>query len=185
MRFIGGLILALALMLPAAQAEEFGVESLRFGALYHSIDEPGPGGALLNFTRLQDVQVELLFTSPDNDFFRFIGSPMPSVGATLNLGGLESMAHAGLTWQANIFDTPFFVEGTLGAAVHNGALTGAAYPARSLGCQVLFYESASLGYQVNENFDIMVTWEHASSAKICAPNRGLTNIGLKLGYNFQ
>ena len=39
--------------------------------------------------------------------------------------GQDSMAHLGLTWQLPIFDTPIYLEGTFGAAVHNGALTGA------------------------------------------------------------
>lgn len=168
----------------AARAGEFGIDQLRAGVLAHSIDERGPNDEILNFTRWEDVTFEALFTSPDIDAFRWIGSPKPNIGATVNLNGRESMAHLGLTWQANLFDGPVFVEGTFGAAVHNGHLTGAAYPERDLGCSLMFYEAAGLGMNVTDRMDVMVSWEHSSSANLCAPNRGLTNVGVKIGYHF-
>lgn len=167
-----------------ACAQDFGLSELRAGILAHSIDERAPDGSLLNFTRWQDVSLEVLFRSPDADVFRWIGSPKPNLGATLNTGGLESMVHLGLTWQVPVFDTGFFVEGTFGAALHNGANGGAAYPARDLGCALHFYEAAGVGWNVTDNMNVMVAWEHASSANLCAPNRGLTNIGVKAGYRF-
>ena len=94
------------------------------------------------------------------------------------------MAHLGLTWQLPIFDSGFFIEGTLGAAIHNGALSGAVAPARNLGCNVLFYEAAGIGTRVADNLNVILSWEHASNGNLCAPNRGLTNIGVKLGYTF-
>ncbi len=168
----------------AASAQDFGVAEIRGGFLAHSVDEKGPGGELLNFTRWEDISVELLFQSPDADLFRWIGSPKPNLGATVNFGGRESMIHLGLTWQVPVFDTPVFIEGTFGGALHNGALTNANAPARDLGCSLLFYESAGIGMNVSDNATVMLAWEHASSANICAPNRGLTNIGVKVGYKF-
>jgi hypothetical protein len=89
---------------------------LRGGVLAHSVDEPGDDSTMgiFNMTRLQDANVELLFKSPDLDAFRWIGSPRPHVGATVNFDGLESMAYFGLTWRAQVFDTPLFVEGSFG-----------------------------------------------------------------------
>lgn len=169
----------------AVFAQSFGLWEVRAGFLAHSIDEPGPNGELLNLTRWQDVSFEALFHSPDLDAFRWLGSPKINIGGTVNLTGLENMVHLGLTWQArDLFDTAIFVEGTFGAAVHDGLLTGATYPARDLGCRLLFYQSAALGVDVTDTMSVMLTWEHASSAKICMLNRGLTNIGVKVGYRF-
>jgi lipid A 3-O-deacylase len=180
----GFAIAILAAMTGWASAQDFSVSEIRAGVLAHSIDEKGPNGELLNFSRWEDVSFEVLFRSPDADVFRWIGSPKPNLGATFNLAGREQMAHLGLTWQVQVFETPFFVEGTIGAALHNGALDGAVYPARDLGCSLLFYESAGLGMNVADNVNVILAWEHASSANICAPNRGLTNVGIKLGYSF-
>lgn len=165
-------------------AQDFGLSEIRGGFHAHSIDEPGPNGEPLNLTNWEDVTFEALFRSPDIDVFRWIGSPKPNLGATVSLVGKESMVHLGLTWQVPLFDTSFFVEGTLGGAVHNGALTGATYPQRDLGCSLLFYQSAGIGMQVTDNMNVMIAWEHASSANICAPNRGLTDVGIKVGYSF-
>jgi lipid A 3-O-deacylase len=152
------------------------------------VDEAGPVNifGVGNFSRIQDVNVELLFTPPDADFWRIIGNPRPHVGATVNFGGLESMAYAGLTWRLPVFDTGIFIEGGLGGAVTNGALSGAVYPARNLGCVLQFHEQVSVGYQVTDNFSAMLTYEHASHANLCGAvnNRGLSNFGARIGWTF-
>jgi len=165
-------------------AANFIISEIRAGVLAHSIDERGPNGELLNLSRLEDISFEILFFSPDIDAFRWIGSPRPSLGVTLNLAGRENLAHLGLTWQLPIFETAFFLEGTLGAALHDGALNGATFPARNLGCRVMIYESGGLGMNIGENFTIIAQIEHTSSAKLCMPNEGLTNLGIKVGYKF-
>jgi lipid A 3-O-deacylase len=165
----------------------FGVSEVRGGIFAHSVDQGGPNTLfnLIDLGRIQDANVELLFTPPDADFWRMIGNPRPHIGATLNFGGLESMVYAGLTWHVNVFDTPVFIEGALGAALHNGALTGAVAPARDHGCAFAFHEAASIGYQFTENFSAMVTFEHASHAGLCgSSNRGLTNLGIRAGWTF-
>lgn len=161
---------------------------LRGGSMAHSVDDPDSPDAVFNFldvTRVEDVNVELLFRSPDNDIFRAIGSPRPHVGATLNFGGLESMVYGGLTWRAHLFDSPVFVEGSFGGAFVDGDLHNAVYPRRSIGCNVMFHESASLGYDITEQASVMMTVEHASHAYLCGDdNRGLTNLGVRFGYKF-
>lgn len=169
-----------------AMAQGFGLAEIRGGLLWHSVDEPGPGGEIFNLTRLEDVNVEALFFSPDIDAFRWLGSPKINVGGNLNIAGRESHAHLGLTWQVPILDTPLFVEGTFGAAVHNGALdlAGTVPPARALGCSLLFYEAAGIGFASPDGWTVLASIEHASSANLCTPNRGLTNLGLKFGMRF-
>lgn len=168
----------------AAQAQFAWETEVRGGVFLHSVDETGPGGALINATRLQDANVELLF-SPDWAGPFMIGELRPHVGATVNFGGLESMAYAGLSWTVPVGDTPIFVEASLGGALHNGTLSGAVTPLRNLGCPVLFRESASLGWNFTDAASVMLTVEHASHAGLCgANNRGLTNLGVRFGYKF-
>lgn len=164
-----------------ASAGEFGLSEIRAGILAHSVDPFG----LPNLSRIQDANFEALFTAPYLDTFTWLdGELRISVGGTANFGGLESMAHLGLNWHVPLGDGPWWAELTLGGAIHNGALSGVVYPARNLGCPVLFYESGSIGYDVSESVSVMLTLEHASNGELCQPNRGLSNMGIRAGVKF-
>ena len=39
--------------------------------------------------------------------------------------------------------------------------------------------------KLGENWRIMTTIEHMSNGKLCDPNPGLTNLGVRLGYKFN
>ncbi len=160
------------------------ISEFRAGVLFHSVDRPGPNGEALNLTRFEDISFEVLFASPDVDVFRWIGSPRPNFGATINLNGRESKIHLALTWQMQIFESNFFIEGSLGAALHDGAISGVSEPARNLGSRILFYEALGLGMNITNNMNIILFAEHASNANLVQPNNGLSNIGVKLGYKF-
>lgn len=165
----------------------FGISELRGGIMAHSVDWVGPVNifGVGDFSRIQDANVELLFTPPDADFWRFIGNPRPHIGATVNFAGLESEVYAGLTWHVPVFETGIFIEGGLGGLVHNGVLAGAIPPARSQGCRFLFHEMASIGYQFTPNANVMLTVEHGSHAGLCGPNnQGITNLGVRFGWSF-
>ncbi len=165
----------------------FGFDEVRGGIFFHSVDH-APAGSFLGFldtTRLQDANVELLFTPFELGEWNWIGEIRPHVGATVNFGGLESQVYAGLSWTWHVFDGPVFVEGSFGGALHNGAASGAVYPARNLGCAALFRESASIGFDITEQASIMATVEHSSHAGACgADNQGITNLGLRVGWKF-
>lgn len=174
-----------------AQAQDygtgFGVDELRGGLFFHSVDHAPPGSFLgfLDTTRLQDANIELLFTPFDLGDFNWIGKIRPHLGATVNFGGLESQVYAGLSWTWHVFDGPVFIEGTFGGALHNGAISGAIYPARNLGCSALFRESASIGFDITEQASVMLTVEHSSHAGLCgAGNMGITNLGVRAGWKF-
>jgi hypothetical protein len=173
----------------AARAQDygsaFGVDELRGGLFFHSVDRAPPGSFFLDTSRLQDANVELLFTPFDLGDFNWIGEIRPHVGATVNFGGLESQVYAGLSWTWHVFDGPVFIEGTFGGTVHNGAANGMVYPARNLGCAVMFRESASIGFDITEQASIMATVEHSSHAGLCGPvNEGITNLGVRVGWKF-
>lgn len=163
-----------------AQAQPIVFDEIRGGLYAHSVDEGS-----FDTSRIEDANVELLFAIPSLDEITNLGQLRPHVGATFNFGGLESMVYAGMSWTIPLGDTPLFIEGALGGAVHNGDVDGAAYPRRDLGCRVIFHESVSLGVNITEQASIMATVEHASHASMCGgDNRGLTNLGVRVGWKF-
>lgn len=130
---------------------------------------------------------EILFAKPftASDLFTSYFIPRPHIGGSLNFDGQTSFAYAGLSWTVDI--TPsLFVEGSLGGAIHNGK----DHPAnaldrhQALGCSPLFRESGSVGVRLSANWSVMATVEHLSNAGSCSDNRGLTNVGARVGYSF-
>lgn len=154
------------------------ISEVRLGAFAHDPWSPEKGSA--------NLHGEILFAKPFTpaDLFLSYFVPRPHIGGSLNSDGKTSFAFVGLTWTIDI--TPqIFVEASFGGAVHNGE-TGNVVPTdrSALGCSPLFRESASLGYRFNENWSVMATVEHLSNAGLCSQNRGLTNVGARIGYSF-
>lgn len=129
---------------------------------------------------------EILFAKPftASDLFTSYFIPRPHIGGSANFDGRTSFAYAGLTWTFDI--TPsLFVEGSLGGAIHNSEKNlwdGSHH--QTLGCSPLFRESGSVGVRLSANWSVMATIEHLSNAGACSENRGLTNIGARVGYTF-
>ncbi|ODT76247.1 MAG: hypothetical protein ABS76_31640 [Pelagibacterium sp. SCN 64-44] len=162
------------------------VDELRIGLHAHDVHHAALPFLVQEWKldRIEDISFDVLFHSPDLDVFRWIGAPRPEVGVTLNLAGGDSLAHAGLTWQLPLFETPFYLEGTFGAAVHNGVLEGAAGTRKNFGCPVNFYERFGVGARLGENATATLTYEHSSNNGWCAANDGLSNFGLRVGWKF-
>ena len=154
------------------------VSEIRLGGSVHEIGgNKEESGAIVG-----EVLSPKLFTTADLFTSYFV--PRVHVGGSMNLGHKTSFAYAGLTWTVDI--TPnWFVEGTFGGAIHDGHTGPGVDPTRNaLGCSPLFRESASIGYRFNANWSIMATVEHLSNAGLCDRNRGLTNLGARIGYTF-
>lgn len=129
---------------------------------------------------------EILFAKPftASDLFTSYFIPRPHVGGSLNFDGQTSFAYAGLSWSVDI--TPqLFVEGSLGGAFHDGETrTRGPRNLETLGCSPLFRESGSVGVRLSANWSVMATLEHLTNAGACSDNRGLTNVGARVGYTF-
>ncbi len=184
-----GLKLMMVTALAGAIVPAYGqmtLDEFRAGVFYHSAYNGFlPTGPNWDLSRLEDVKFSALFTSPEIDAFTWIGSPRPEVGATLNLGGTrENFVHANLNWQIPVFETPLYLELGFGAAVTDGALSGAAAPNRNFGCALNFYDAAGIGANVSENVTLTVRYEHISNLDLCPPNQGLSNLGVMLGVKF-
>lgn len=110
--------------------------------------------------------------------------PRLHVGGSLNVSGKTSFAYAGFTWGYDVTEQ-LFLEGSFGGALHDGDTGRFAKPGHAaLGCSPLFRESASIGWRFTPNWSVMATVEHLSNAGLCDQNRGLTNIGARIGYRF-
>lgn len=162
------------------------VDELRFGINAHDVHHAALP-FLVNEWRLdkiEDASFDVLFRTPDIEAFRWIGSPRPEFGTTINLAGRDSLAHLGLTWQLPIFETPVYLEGSFGAAINNGYLTNAPEGRKSFGCRVNFYERFGVGMHVTDSVTATLTYEHTSNNEYCDANDGLSNFGLRVGWKF-
>ncbi len=166
----------------AAQPRIF--DELKVGVLAHDVGIFGhhkeSGG---------DVNLELLFTSPD--FLRILGSPRPHIGTDVNSDGNTSQFYAGLTWHLTLLpgvmakSDALYVEASLGGAIHNGEAEG---PSNSnekrLGSVALFRESLELGWKFTDFQTFGIYMDHISNAGLATHNEGLTSLGLRMGFKF-
>lgn len=179
------LALACCLSALSASAQDMGasqgvgiLSELRLGLDAHDPWSPEKGSV--------DIKAEVLFQKPvlSSDPFWQALTPRPHLGASFNLGGKTDFAYAGLTWTFDLTDR-LFAEATFGGAVHDGKTGRDLTVGRNaLGCPVLFRESAGLGFKLSEQWVIMGVIEHLSNAGLCDQNRGLTQVGARLGYRF-
>lgn len=149
---------------------------LRLGGLYHDA-----GLITVHKERGADINGELLFPSPGA--LDVIGAPRPHLGASINTLGQTSQVYAGLTWG---WDLPagFFIEASLGGAIHNGHLDKDDPARKALGSVALFRESISLGWRITMTDNISVMIDHVSNANLASHNAGLDTVGLRWGHRF-
>jgi lipid A 3-O-deacylase len=152
------------------------VSELRFGILDH---DPGLFGG--DKESGVDINFEALFHSPE--VFKYILSPQPHLGASINTVGDTSKLYFGLTWGLDI--GPVFVEGSLGGTVHDGETKRDPHNNhKELGCTFNFREAASIGYRFTEQHSLSIMVDHISNASLCSENEGMETFGLRYGYKF-
>ncbi len=106
------------------------------------------------------------------------------MSTSINTGKGTSQASVGLAWDHYLTDT-WFMEGTLGVAIHNGGTTDKPKAGkRNLGCNPLFRQSLSVGKDIDERWRVMGTFEHLDNFNFCGVNAGLSNLGVRVGYRF-
>jgi hypothetical protein len=175
-----------------ALARSYGVSELRAGVMLHDLElKYGVPFAIetdsLDFSKWQNLSAEVLFALPDNDMIRFLGSPRIGLGGTLNFVGKESYARFAAVWHVPVFDTGLFVEPMLGGMVHDGYLHGAPPDQRNLGCRLLYFYGANIGYDLSTTVDVMLTFEHGSHWGQCDPtaNDGINRLGIRVGWKLN
>jgi hypothetical protein len=130
-----------------------------------------------------DINTDIYFKSPDNAFFKAIFSPRPLVGISIHSEGITHQLYTGLTWNIDLSKELFITLG-LGGGVHTGELESNDPDKLRLGSRALFRYSGSLGFRLNEFWNISVYYDHMSNASLADSNNGLDKIGVQLGYNF-
>jgi lipid A 3-O-deacylase len=184
---LAAIVITAALLLPGqASAQVPFIDEFKIGALSHDVGFLGH-----HVETGADVNLELLFTSPD--FLALIGSPRPHIGADINTAGKTSDGYFGLTWGIMLLQNFFlpgdgiFANGSLGGAVHDAdPLTGAQPPPgrKLLGSRILFRESAELGYVINPRISVSAFLDHISNANLAPRNAGITSAGARVGFKF-
>lgn len=166
---------------PVAPSSPYGILSeARFGVLAHGVDEHEFGSV--------DVNGEVLFVKP----YHVQGAwdyliPRFHLGGNLNTAGRTSDVYGGVTWQFPIYRRVFGELG-FGGDLNDGD-TRKVFPKTGntdirVGCVANFRESASLGYHLDDHWNLMAFAEHASNAGFCAHNEGITAMGARVGYVF-
>ena len=134
------------------------------------------------------VAGEVLLAKPFTaaDLFASYFIPRPHFGGSLTFDSRTSYAYAGLTWSVDL--TPrVFVEGAFSGAVQDGQ-ADARFALRdrpSFGCSPVFRQAGSVGVRLSGQWSLVATLEHLSQGGgACAQDRGLTNVGARVGYAF-
>lgn len=165
---------------PPSFAEQPFINELRVGGFYHGVGNPERDTADVNV----EVLTRSLFVPADPAWSWF--APRLHVGGMINTSGRTSYGYTGLalTFENVLFDR-VFAEFSFDAAFHDG-YTGlyAPYTRAKLGCVALFRESGSIGYRLTDHWSVMATVDHISNGGLCDENRGITNVGGRIGYSF-
>jgi len=157
-------------------AEDAVVSEVRLGALRHDAGIFGnhkEGGV--------DGNAEILFTAPD--ILDVIGAPRPHLGIEVNSRDNTDQVYAGLTWSFDIVSN-VFVEFSEGGSLNNGYLDKSNVDRKALGSHLLFRESLSLGWRLDDHSDLSVMLDHISNAGLARYNGGMDGLGLRYGYRF-
>jgi lipid A 3-O-deacylase len=163
----------------SATAGDF-VDEIKAGVLNHDVAFLGH-----HKERGYDVNVEALLPSPD--FFEIIGAPRPDIGISVNSAGKTSQLYGGLTWTADLAENLFrpddgvFIDGSLGGAGNDGKAGGHWENHKALGSNLLFRESADLGYRFWQRYSLSLFADHSSDGGLSSRNQGLTNAGIRFG----
>jgi Lipid A 3-O-deacylase (PagL) len=153
------------------------IDEVRGGIFKQAIDDaPHEGGPAVNL----EVLGGRFAGNYDSDILNFFLSPRPHIGTTIAFGRTDEF-YWGVTWDAKLYQR-FFFETSFGGALNDGPVDTP--HEASYGCTLNFRESASLGFALSPEWRLMGTLDHMSNAGICAPNRGLTNAGVRLGYRW-
>jgi hypothetical protein len=135
-----------------------------------------------------DVIGEVLFKSPR--FFRYIGSPRPTLGISGNTDSGTDYLYYDFTWTAMLTRETaqpkdgVFASLFLGGAVHDGDLNVETSTHKALGTRALYHLGLLGGYQITATYSIGLYYDHLSNANAAQHNPGLNNVGVRVGYTF-
>ncbi len=161
-----------------APANEAVFSEVRLGILRHDHD-------LYHWRKESgtDINIEALFRSPRWKPFEVLFSPRPHLGMSVSTNRETSQYYAGFTWEWRPAGA-FFVDGSLGLALHDGFLRASDPGRASLGLRLLFRESIEVGCRFGTHHGVSAILDHVSNAGLGRDNDGITNIGGRYSYRF-
>ena len=173
-----GLALGMGPTAPAQAQEAAGhaARTLAIGLLAHDY---GPASDHNENGDGVDLNLEAQFAPLD-----FPGSPRPHLGVSANFYGDTSAAYAGLSFRFRE-TARWFVDGLLGAAVHNGPLHKDPvrcdlYSDCGFGVRILPHLGLEAGYRISPVSAVSLFYDHMSHKWIVdGENEGLDHIGLR------
>ena len=135
-----------------------------------------------------NITAEVMFTPVGNmswwNELRF----RPTLGINGNAGGKTSYGYGGVTFDLFNFDH-FFFDGFFGLSGNTGRLNPTGderLTHKALGSNVLFRESATLGYQFAPQYAVSAYLDHQSDAGIWSKvNNGIETAGVRFSYLFD
>ena len=140
------------------------VDELKAGLLAHDFLHQKESGV--------DFNGEVLFVSPG--FMRWILSPRPHIGFSVNSAGNTDQVYAGLTWTLIgkdallVEDDRLFLNYGFGGSVNDGNLDTKRSDEKELGTRLLFRLSAEAGYTFLPHNSLSVYFDHESNAGLSA-----------------
>ncbi len=131
-----------------------------------------------------DLNVEALFRSPRWKPFEILFSPRPHLGMSASTDRKTSQFYTGFTWEWRPA-RDFFVDGSLGLALHDGFLRPRESGRAALGLRLLFRESLEVGCRFGAHHGVSAFLDHISNAGLGRDNDGITNMGGRYSYRFR
>tara|TARA_R110000868_G_scaffold1253_11_gene9744 strand:+ start:255 stop:1127 length:873 start_codon:yes stop_codon:yes gene_type:complete len=156
-----------------------------------------------------DLNLEIIFRKVtfvnfENRYLKFLFSPHPVLGGSVNSDNETHTAYLALNWQHQ-FENRWFLAGSFGFAYHTGNLHQAVRTCQpvdscklpgnrshydngevTLGSRILFRESIELGYRLAGRHGISLYLAHMSNATLFDDdNEGMNFAGLRYRYAFD
>ncbi len=167
-----------------ANADEGLIDEIRFGLYQHDT-------GLIGTQKEHGVDSELEFLSHALTSLSLIGSPRIVVGGVVNSAGQTDQAYIGLDAQWHFVhgvitpDDSFFLEGNVGGSWNDGKTDVIGTPLeqhwKSHGSHYLIRSGIDLGYSLNSNWSIAISFNHISNAGLASRNEGMNDLGLRVG----
>lgn len=121
-------------------------------------------------------------------------APRIVVGGVINSEGQTNQLYVGFADQWDFAQSvfapgdAFFVEGTVGAAWHDGKIDVVGTPLesdwKSHGSRFLIRSGGDIGYRIDSTWSIALSFNHVSNGYFADKNEGMNDIGLRVGMRF-
>jgi lipid A 3-O-deacylase len=151
-----------------------------------------------------DPNWEVQFNRPDWTWWRWLGSPYPSIGVTPNFNGETTAFYFGifnyefslsnrfLDDLTNDFTKNLWISGGLTTAIHTGPLHKNETKCKAdsdcgFGSRVLPRISLELGYNFSKNHGLSLFFDHMSHGSVgcsCIQNEGIDHTGIRYHFTF-